>query len=118
MSAAASRQLISFGPFEFDAASGLLYRGEREVLLPMRGGKVLETLLSRPGEVERQVTRMLATDEGPFQGGEDTSPTPLEFFLTGLVGCLTVSWRFPSAVTAMPSSVSLSALAGSRASPI
>ncbi len=40
-----------------------------------------------------QVSRMLATDEGPFQGGEDTSPTPLEFFLTGLVGCLMTQIR-------------------------
>lgn len=40
-----------------------------------------------------QVCRMLATDEGPFQGGEDTSPTPLEFFLTGLVGCLMTQIR-------------------------
>ena len=40
-----------------------------------------------------QVCRMLATDEGRFQGGEDTSPTPLEFFLTGLVGCLMTQIR-------------------------
>ncbi len=40
-----------------------------------------------------QVCRMLATDEGRFQGGEDTSPTPLEFFLTGLVGCLMTQVR-------------------------
>lgn len=40
-----------------------------------------------------QVQRMLATDEGVFQGGEDTSPTPLEFFLTGLVGCLMTQIR-------------------------
>lgn len=40
-----------------------------------------------------QVNRMLATDEGKFQGGDDTSPTPLEFFLTGLVGCLMTQVR-------------------------
>lgn len=40
-----------------------------------------------------QVSRMLATDEGKFQGGDDTSPTPLEFFLTGLVGCLMTQIR-------------------------
>ncbi len=40
-----------------------------------------------------QVTRMLATDEGVFQGGDDTAPTPLEFFLTGLVGCLMTQIR-------------------------
>lgn len=36
---------------------------------------------------------MLATDEGPFQGGEGTAPTPLEYFLTGLVGCLMTQIR-------------------------
>jgi uncharacterized OsmC-like protein len=40
-----------------------------------------------------QVNRMLATDEGKFQGGEDSSPTPIEFFLTGLVGCLMTQIR-------------------------
>ena len=40
-----------------------------------------------------RVSRMLATDEGKFQGGEDTAPTPLEFFLTGLVGCLMTQIR-------------------------
>ncbi len=40
-----------------------------------------------------QVSRMMATDEGKFQGGEDTAPTPLEFFLTGLVGCLMTQIR-------------------------
>ncbi|NNU82051.1 OsmC family protein [Halovulum dunhuangense] len=36
---------------------------------------------------------MLATDEGNFQGGEGTAPTPLEYFLTGLVGCLMTQLR-------------------------
>ena len=36
---------------------------------------------------------VLATDEGPFQGGEGTAPTPLEYFLTGLVGCLMTQIR-------------------------
>ena len=40
-----------------------------------------------------QVSRMMATDEGRFQGGEDTAPTPLEFFLTGLIGCLMTQIR-------------------------
>lgn len=40
-----------------------------------------------------KVRRMLATDEGRFQGGEDTAPTPLEYFLTGLVGCLMTQIR-------------------------
>ncbi|NPD21547.1 OsmC family protein [Alterinioella nitratireducens] len=40
-----------------------------------------------------QVRRMLPTDEGRFQGGENTAPTPLEYFLTGLVGCLMTQIR-------------------------
>ncbi|SES30984.1 Uncharacterized OsmC-related protein [Tranquillimonas rosea] len=40
-----------------------------------------------------QTTNMLATDEGAFQGGEETAPTPLEYFLTGLVGCLMTQIR-------------------------
>ena len=40
-----------------------------------------------------EVVRRLATDEGHFQGGDDTSPTPLEYFLTGLVGCLMTQIR-------------------------
>lgn len=40
-----------------------------------------------------KVTRTLATDEGRRQGGEDTAPTPLEYFLTGLVGCLMTQIR-------------------------
>lgn len=40
-----------------------------------------------------RTTNMLATDEGPFQGGEGTAPTPLEYFLTGLVGCLMTQIR-------------------------
>lgn len=36
---------------------------------------------------------MIATDEGNFQGGEGTAPTPLEYFLTGLVGCLMTQIR-------------------------
>lgn len=40
-----------------------------------------------------QTTNMLATDEGKFQGGDDTAPTPLEYFLTGLVGCLMTQIR-------------------------
>lgn len=36
---------------------------------------------------------MLATDEGERQGGEGTAPTPLEYFLTGLVGCLMTQIR-------------------------
>lgn len=36
---------------------------------------------------------MLATDEGNFQGGDGTAPTPLEYFLAGLVGCLMTQVR-------------------------
>lgn len=40
-----------------------------------------------------KTTNMLATDEGKFQGGDDTAPTPLEYFLTALVGCLMTQIR-------------------------
>ena len=40
-----------------------------------------------------KVTRVMATDEGKLQGGEDTAPTPLEYFQTGLVGCLMTQLR-------------------------
>jgi TolB-like protein/DNA-binding winged helix-turn-helix (wHTH) protein/Tfp pilus assembly protein PilF len=51
MSAAASGQLISFGPFEFDPRLGLLYRGEEEIYIPPRAAGVLQCLLEQPGEV-------------------------------------------------------------------
>lgn len=40
-----------------------------------------------------QSQNMLATDEGAAQGGDGTAPTPLEYFLTGLVGCLMTQIR-------------------------
>ncbi len=40
-----------------------------------------------------QSQNMLATDEGAGQGGDGTAPTPLEYFLTGLVGCLMTQIR-------------------------
>jgi len=42
---------VRFGPFELDAASGLLYRGQQEILLPPRAAGVLAVLIRRPGEV-------------------------------------------------------------------
>jgi len=45
----ASDAVFSFGPFEFDPASGLLYRGEEEVFLPPRAAALLEVFLARPG---------------------------------------------------------------------
>jgi serine/threonine-protein kinase len=51
MSAAASRRLISFGAFEFDARLGLLYRGDEEIYIPPRACGVLECLLEKPGEL-------------------------------------------------------------------
>jgi len=41
--------VFGFGPFEFDPASGLLYRGEEEVLLPPRAAALLGVFLRRPG---------------------------------------------------------------------
>ena len=49
--ASSSKECFRFGPFELDARSGLLYQGDREILLPFRAVKVLEVLLCRQGEV-------------------------------------------------------------------
>lgn len=35
----------------------------------------------------------LATDEGPFHGGDNTAPPPLAYFAAGLVGCLMTQIR-------------------------
>ncbi len=40
-----------------------------------------------------QSENMLATDEGLGMGGENSAPTPLEYFLTGFVGCLMTQIR-------------------------
>jgi len=68
MSAAASRQLISFGPFEFDAASGLLFRGEQETLLPPRASGVLHCLLQQPGEMVTKETLLETVWKDAFVG--------------------------------------------------
>jgi Tol biopolymer transport system component/DNA-binding winged helix-turn-helix (wHTH) protein len=47
----ANGQVFAFGPFEFDARLGLLYRGEEEIYIPPRAAGVLQCLLERPGEV-------------------------------------------------------------------
>lgn len=36
---------------------------------------------------------MLATDEGPFHGGDATAPSPLALFVGGLTGCLMTQLR-------------------------
>ncbi len=56
MSAAAADRLISFGSFEFDPDSGLLFSGEDETLLPPKVAAVLLVLVNRAGE-------MVAKDE-------------------------------------------------------
>ncbi len=35
----------------------------------------------------------IATDEGPFHGGDSSAPPPLAYFATGLVGCLMTQIR-------------------------
>ena len=51
MPAGANGQAVAFGPFEFDARLGLLYRGEEEIYIPPRAAGVLQCLLEHPGEV-------------------------------------------------------------------
>jgi serine/threonine-protein kinase len=60
--------VFATGPFEFDAASGLLYRGEQETLLPLRAAKVLAVLLRRPGEVLCKDELLNTVWEGAFVG--------------------------------------------------
>ena len=66
MPAAASRQFVSFGSFEFDPASGLLVRGELEVLLPPRASGVLHCLVQRPGELVSKEELLETVWEGAF----------------------------------------------------
>lgn len=56
------------GPFEFDAASGLLRRGGDETHLPLRSAKVLEVFLRRPGEVLSKDEILNTVWEGAFVG--------------------------------------------------
>ena len=42
---------VRFGPFRFDRASGILYRGDEELYLPPRALNVLQVLVDRSGEV-------------------------------------------------------------------
>jgi len=48
---ASCRDTFAFGPFEFDAAAGILYRGEQETLLPPKAAGVLAVLLERAGQL-------------------------------------------------------------------
>ena len=44
--------------------------------------------------VEPSVERFkLATDEGPFHGGDATAPPPLALFVGGLTGCIMTQIR-------------------------
>lgn len=36
---------------------------------------------------------VMATDEGPFHGGEATAPPPLAYFISGLTGCIMTQLR-------------------------
>ena len=49
----------------------------------------LEVRMTRP--MEERFT--LATDEGPFHGGEATAPPPLALFIASLTGCLMTQIR-------------------------
>lgn len=46
-----SGPVFCFGPFRFDAASGLLARGGEEAVLPSRAAAVLTMLLGQPGQL-------------------------------------------------------------------
>ena len=43
--------MIKFGPFEFDAAAGLVYEGAEETLLPPKAAGVLHVLLENYGQL-------------------------------------------------------------------
>ena len=47
----ASMALFRFQPFEFDAAAGLVYRGDEETLLPPKAAHVLQLLLESAGQL-------------------------------------------------------------------
>ena len=66
MSAAVSRQLISFGPFEFDPTSGLLFEGDQETLLPPKAAGVLRVLLESSGELVTKDELLESAWEGSF----------------------------------------------------
>jgi len=43
--------MYNFGPFEFDAAPGILRRGDEESVLPPKAAHVLQLLLENPGQL-------------------------------------------------------------------
>ena len=45
------RPVIKFGPFEFDTAAGLLYRGDEDTLLPPKAAGVLHALLENSAQL-------------------------------------------------------------------
>ncbi len=47
----ASTALFCFHPFEFDAAAGLVYRGDEATLLPLKAAHVLQLLLESAGQL-------------------------------------------------------------------
>jgi len=63
-----STGLFGFGPFEFDPASGLLYRDDEEVFLPPRAAALLGVFLRRPGEVISKAELLDAVWKEAFVG--------------------------------------------------
>ena len=61
-----SHGVVSFGPFRYEAAVGLLYRGTEEVALPPRSVAVLECFLRQPGEVLSKDDLIKAAWQGAF----------------------------------------------------
>lgn len=60
--------MIAFGAFRYDSASGLLYRGDEEILLPPRVVAVLESLLKRPGKIVPKDDLLASAWDGAFVG--------------------------------------------------
>ena len=60
--------MIEFGAFRYDSESRLLYRGDKEILLPPRVVAVLESLLKRPGKIVPKEDLLASAWEGAFVG--------------------------------------------------
>jgi len=73
MASGRSGHVLVFGPFEFDPTPKLLYRGEKEVLLPPRAAAVLEEFLLRPGEVISKDELLEGVWKGAFVGEDSLS---------------------------------------------
>ncbi len=60
--------MIEFGPFRYDAATRILYRGTEEFILPPRLVAVLESLLKRPGTIVPRDEVLASAWQGAFVG--------------------------------------------------